>query len=939
MSGQLGKDLSQLMTGIDYGGVQVNGLGFEISGGWGNRPYGAEGWDVYDKTFTDYIETAGDGQHSFTLNYVPVAGTELNFYITPVGGASIRLDDVNFGTPEQTNTNAVMASVVADGITNTYTLPNTLTVNSGDVVVIRQSTSDGSIKPQETDYDTIVTGGDLAYSTATGIAPEDIVLDGDGFNTTTSSPAPEEVVPGQVVDAVAIKVFDRPSSGAANVKIDNHFADGISSSYKITQQPNTPSAVIVKRGSTILTMTDDFTVDYENNLVNLVVVPTLDTLVSIFSVSFSGSNLLDLDYFIGDGVTTEFITRAPYLTSFTTDVYLDGDAATPVSFKTDSTYALANVVGFRFDTAPAVGQIVNYVVVSGNQPTFTITRTERVATDGSLTYDLQYPIGKSLLNESNMIVRADQHILRAPNSSYYTIGGNRLTYFVDQAKVQANTARITDIVVLADGNELTLGVDYTVDLSGLSIKLTRTVYKLYTGKALSINVLTDAEYSYNASTGQITFTNAYTSGNVVEVFSSYRHDSLDIQRTEINATDTLGLTPDTADFYTYKGMFGGKIMLDRVVNDDNYIWVTRNGTLLTPSVDYKLLDDHQSILMAQSSEINDVIGLITFGTNVLPAGIAYMQFKDMLNRVTYKRLNANKQTRLVKDSFIGDTSIEVEDASILGTPNPLANRPGVVEIRGERIEYFAINGNTISQLRRGTMGTGSPTRHRAGSYVQDIGGSETIPYFDTTTTDQITITSSSTVVDLTFTPASIDEIEVFVGGYDDVTVWEAGATYSAGKIVRVGTYTYKCTLTHVSASTFTLDSDNWTFFVGNIRLKKAPYKMFNVNVSPDSPAGDVDFPADFSLVLDVDGNPTAQLQLTNSLGIGTIVTVVKRTGIAWDSAINIQYDDTKVARFLKEQPGTWYTDGRQVAIGEEPFTLDSTIATFDSDTNTFDRGN
>jgi hypothetical protein len=114
--------------------------------------------------------------------------------------------------------------------------------------------------------------------------------------------------------------------------------------------------------------------------------------------------------------------------------------------------------------------------------------------------------------------------------------------------------------------------------------------------------------------------------------------------------------------------------------------------------------------------------------------------------------------------------------------------------------------------------------------------------------------------------------------------------------------------------------------------------MFNVNVSPDSPAGDVEFPADFSLVLDDNNNPTAQIELTNSLGIGTMVTVVKRTGTAWDSTINIQYEDTKVARFLKEQPGTWYTDGRQFAIGQAPNTFDSSITTFDSDTNTFDRG-
>jgi hypothetical protein len=273
----------------------------------------------------------------------------------------------------------------------------------------------------------------------------------------------------------------------------------------------------------------------------------------------------------------------------------------------------------------------------------------------------------------------------------------------------------------------------------------------------------------------------------------------------------------------------------------------------------------QSVQLTENASDQDVYSLITFGTNVLPVGIAYMQFKDMLNRTTYKRLNANKQTRLLRDLYATDTVIEVVDSSMFGLPNPAANRPGVIEIRGERIEYFAIVGNTLTQLRRGTMGTGTPLRHKAASYVLDIGGVETIPYFDTTTTDQFVADGSSRTVTLDYLPGSINEIEVFVGGYDDITIWEPSVSYAVNKIVRVGTYTYRCITAHTSSSTFTADASNWAFFIGNIRLKKQAYKMFNVNVSPDSPAGDVDFPADFALVLDQDGNPTNQFTLTNLL--------------------------------------------------------------------------
>jgi hypothetical protein len=299
-------------------------------------------------------------------------------------------------------------------------------------------------------------------------------------------------------------------------------------------------------------------------------------------------------------------------------------------------------------------------------------------------------------------------------------------------------------------------------------------------------------------------------------------------------------------------------------------------------------------------------------------------------------LNANKQSQLLRDLYYNDTVIEVADASMFSTPNPAANRPGVIEIRGERIEYFEIDGNSLTNLRRGTLGTGTPNRHKAGAVVQDIGGSETIPYTDATTTDQFTADGSSQLVTLGYIPLSIDAIEVFVGGYDDVTIWEPEVVYSAGKIVRIGAYTYRCITTHTSLATFTLDSSNWAFFIGNIRLKKNPYTVFNVNVAPDSPAGDVTFPADFSLVLDTDGNPTNQIRLTNLLGANTQITVVKRNGTEWDSAINIQYDDSNIARFLKEHPGTWYSGANQVST-TAPVSFDSTIYTFDSVNYTFDK--
>ena len=332
-----------------------------------------------------------------------------------------------------------------------------------------------------------------------------------------------------------------------------------------------------------------------------------------------------------------------------------------------------------------------------------------------------------------------------------------------------------------------------------------------------------------------------------------------------------------------------------------------------------------------------------------------MQFKDMLNRVHFKRLSVNKQTKLLNDLKFTDLTIEVEDSSNFDLPNPSKNKPGVIEIRGERIEFFTLVGNQLGQLRRGTLGTGTPLLHKAGTYVQEIGPSESVPYSENSLVQQV-VSDGTNILPLTFIPtksssawsyvdgyeSSIpesygqgDDIEVFVGGYDTTAVWASGVEYTVGIVVNVGSYTYRCVTEHVSGLVFNNDSAKWQFFIGNIRLKKKPYQVHNVNQAVESPEGDIQIDADFA----VDG-VSKQLRLTNKLSFGTKVTVVKRTGVAWDDTTNILTADTKIARFLKGSPGVWYTSMKQISTTPTPETssFDSTTTRFDNTNTTFDQG-
>ena len=119
---------------------------------------------------------------------------------------------------------------------------------------------------------------------------------------------------------------------------------------------------------------------------------------------------------------------------------------------------------------------------------------------------------------------------------------------------------------------------------------------------------------------------------------------------------------------------------------------------------------------------------IDIGGNTVPIG--YRIFNNMLGERYYTRIADNYSTFLNQDLNITDTEIHVYDSSILPTPSTDNAVPGVIYVNGERITYYVKNDDTniLSQIRRGTWGTGAPTVQRLyssvidGSIQQDIPG-------------------------------------------------------------------------------------------------------------------------------------------------------------------------------------------------------------------------
>jgi hypothetical protein len=526
-------------------------------------------------------------------------------------------------------------------------------------------------------------------------------------------------------------------------------------------------------------------------------------------------------------------------------------------FRTDSTYNSADRVAIRFSSSIAADSLINYMIDTGTDvQTASVVKSQIITTDGFDTvYDLVnlssevLPGNRLQPYETNVIVRKGQEILRPSTVIYFTMINNVLSYTIPAHKFATYSISSTDIRVYADSNLLSPSTDYIVDLFGITIELSQLSY--IDGAKLAVVVDKDFDYTITDS-GTIEFATVYPADTNIEIISFYNHMLLDIDRTTDILTPSTALIPGTTDYYEFTNKLGGYFTLRRPAVSDDFVWIIKNGTLLTHSVDYIVEDDRVSVKLKESLEDTDVVQVMLFSDQIVRNTFGFMQFKDMLNRTHYKRLRAEKSSVLAANLTQTDIEITVVDGSVFSLPNTALNLPGIVEIHGERIEYFTKVGNVLGQLRRGTLGTGTPVVHLAGQLVQDIGPTETIPYVDKIIID--TVISNGVTKDLgnlSYVPTDVNEIDVFVSGY---------------------------------------------------KLKKVDYNLFEEeNGYPYSAEGDSIFPAEFS----VDGT-TNGITVTTAAAEGAKVVIIKKELTLWnDPGKSLARSNNKIANFLKENTTVW----------------------------------
>lgn len=721
---------------------------------------------------------------------------------------------------------AGMTPITGDGETLVYTFPQRFNNDLIEkTVVIRKTTSDGTIAPDETSYDTALSGGALNYANAKGIDAGEIIIDGDGFVTPTTSAGPEEHVPGQILDTLDIRVYDRVGEGApmmvarnyklsyyaeeqavtdaqnlvdlttsaittetdpaalanlqsaliiysANLQAAKNNLDQANIPLDLGELPATEDSVFVKLDNKIITK-EQYNIDFKNKKIKIITPPPAGTVVSTVTMSTNGANILDIGNFIADGSTTQFLVPVEWQDNLTAFVAVNGEKYSGIQtgraervqiIQSDETYNSINKVILNFENAPAAGDIINYAVYASSTKSFSEVELTRFVGDGSTrSFELaEAPFTLTPIAQ-NIVVISEDKLLSPGYYEKFDITSSR-RYQLDLSNYPRFSLAFTDdnspLRVYVNNQLLTYSTQYIWLPEESAIELKPSVGS--TGDLLEVYI---ENSQYSIQDNIITLEQAPSDDADILVYTFSNHDSLATERTENNVILRDWYVVGDGSFSKYSLRSRGYIKLATEARDIAYVWASINGELLIANVDYYLVNDKDAIQIVRPINDGDRIEIVHFTGTPVSTKFGYRQFKDILNRTHYKRLNSVTETELAQDLSYTDLRIEVADGSVLTTPNKNANIPGIIFVNGERIEYFVKEGNTLRQIRRGTLGTSINEFVAEGTKVAEQGNAQTVPYGDKTHVLNFEIDGSTTRFTLDF-PAEhgVNGFEVFLAG-------------------------------------------------------------------------------------------------------------------------------------------------------------------------------
>ena len=984
VAGMLGNDASQLMTGIDFGGVIIQGTTFDVSGGWDALPWFTEGWDTTIPVFSDfyyvmpakpvainvtaasgnttratltfnaqpalpfavgsyitvanmdragyngtYIVTActltsvtyfnstigdstggtvvaltgilqsptptenqvitvykklkvvnnhvADGQttafelvatvdtpavylivNSVTmpvyLGTTPeisdyfIADNKVIFFSAPPSGSTVRIETYN-APVRLDGDNGVMPTFIGDGSTSTIYIPDTVEYAADDIFIFRPAESDGSLAIIDKNLlDANVSGGAFgSFVTANGNTPDEIIIEGDGFISPDQVPAPEENIPGQVLESVSIKVFHTDSNGSPEMITKVYATNGTTREFAIGQSVLETTNVFVLLDKNRQKFSSDYSINFTNNTVTFNTAPAADRVLEIKSIGLSGAGILDYQEFVGDGVTRFFLTKAPFALTNLVIVTIDG-IETPLQFsnsngrinKVDNTFV-------ELGSAPALGAAVK--IVSVNSPTaLTQVNVQEIDLENNTyIYDLTDFVADTGPIRSNVIVDIDGIALTPPDGAFAIYNGNNNDIRVGiDPEISVNNIPLQNISVYVNNVALDFINDWSYAASSRTVTISPE--KLSLGDKMLVEISNTGQYSLVNDTIVLSDELTVANGQKLNVTWFKNYDHLQLIRDVFSGGK-----------YSYQ--------LQTVPKGVSYIWVYVNGVALVQDIEFELDNLRSVVHLKDETTITDVVQIITYGVTTRSEPLTFEIFKDILNRHQFKR-GVITDLKLAKDLNYYDSTIQVTDASALPAR-------GVVSINSERIEYQTKDGNLLGQLRRGVYGTAIAELHLRKSNVINVSDSETLPYVETQTKDD------------------------FYGN---------GITQTFGPLPFIPTRSVISNWTRTTIPNNYYQCNDIEVFVAGRRLVKAPVALFNEN----TPTVDTVVEAEFSvtgMLTDSQGNilpQSYQVRLTTAPAAGARITIIQRRGNVWYTVGNniptsLTHDTTPVAKFIQAQ--------------------------------------
>ena len=427
-----GKDLAQLMAGIEYPQTNLEGLSLNYSTQWGDSFVGFDGAPYEDELsfYTFTTSTVISGSFAATLTLVQVAsvtGIEKGQTVNIFSSTSTFF--ASSGPSDEPRVWAVNTASRYVYINKPALTP----IPAGSKLEFWNYNESPSA------LDSQIIGGDFSYviSTDTGA----IIVDGDAFITPDTSYAPEELIPGELNESLGINVYTKapvqsPIILASSIDIITPYT---TTTRQLTVVPPSPAGVIVTYNNSVVTAT---ITEVAEALTTTIYLSTL-TGISLFDPIYTIPGIQEQTSVSGFTGTNGIIINKPLISQLTTGTILQ---VVKINRPTIFEYAEFQSTGTIFTSANQF--TIDWTNDNGKHPLLIIPPQPRI---GKLSYTVITMGGASTDNQTGFIDSTSAVVddvtfveleslssIDTVKSAYVTVNGNAIpaasisttTYFV-----------------------------------------------------------------------------------------------------------------------------------------------------------------------------------------------------------------------------------------------------------------------------------------------------------------------------------------------------------------------------------------------------------------------------------------------------------------------------------------------------------------------------